>query len=201
MEKTFLDAINNRRSYYNITDKSNISDEKIIDIIHQIVKNAPSAFNSQSTRLVVLLGENHKKLWNIVKSTLKDIAKSDEAFAKTEAKINNSFLAGYGTVLFYEDQETVKKLQAQFPSYKENFTIWSQHTSAIHQILVWVALEDEGFGASLQHYNPLIDSAIEEEWGIDPNWKLIAQMPFGIPSAEPGEKSCLNVEDRVKVFK
>ena len=71
----------------------------------------------------------------------------------------------------------------------------------IHQILVWVALEDEGFGASLQHYNPLIDSAIEEEWGIDPNWKLIAQMPFGIPSAEPGEKSCLNVEDRVKVFK
>ncbi|MGI6718084.1 MAG: nitroreductase family protein [Bacteroidales bacterium] len=200
MEKTFLNAIKNRRSYYNLTDKSNISDEQIIDIIHEIVKNAPSAFNSQSTRLVILLGENHKKFWNIVKDILKKIAKSEEAFVKTEAKINNSFLAGYGTVLFYEDQETVQKLQEKFPSYKENFVVWSQHTNAIHQILIWIALEDEGFGASLQHYNPLIDKAIEEEWGINHNWKLVAQMPFGIPADVPGEKSCITVEDRVKVF-
>ena len=35
------------------------------------------------------------------------------------------------------------------------------------------------FGASLQHYNPLIDEAVAKQWHINPNWKLIAEMPFG----------------------
>ena len=39
--------------------------------------------------------------------------------------------------------------------------------------------KDAGFGASLQHYNPLIDEAVAKQWHINPNWKLIAEMPFG----------------------
>ena len=41
-------------------------------------------------------------------------------------------------------------------------------------------------GASLQHYNPLIDNEVREHWGLPGQWQLIAQMPFGIP-AESGE--------------
>jgi len=39
-------------------------------------------------------------------------------------------------------------------------------------------LEDAGLGASLQHYNPLIDQETAETWDINPDWKLLAQMPF-----------------------
>ena len=60
-----------RRSYYSIGSDSPVLDEEIVHIIREAVKNVPSAFNSQSTRIVLLLGDEHKKLWNIVKETLK----------------------------------------------------------------------------------------------------------------------------------
>lgn len=69
------------------------------------------------------------------------------------------------------------------------------------QYVIWTALELEGLGASLQHYNPLIDEEVKKEWQIPSNWKLIAQMPFGKPTAEAGAKEFQPLEDRVKVFK
>ena len=51
------------------------------------------------------------------------------------------------------------------------------------------ALEDMGYGASLQHYNPLIDKAVAERWLINPDWKLIAQMPFGAPLDSPAHRT------------
>ena len=59
----------------------------------------------------------------------------------------------------------------------------------MHQLVVWTGLEAEGLGASLQHYNPLIDDEVKQEWNVPANWKLIAQMPFGNPTAAPGEKN------------
>lgn len=49
-------------------------------------------------------------------------------------------------------------------------------------------LEDTGLGASLQHYNPLIDDEVRKRWSLPREWKLIAQMPFGTPAGEPGER-------------
>ena len=82
----------------------------------------------------------------------------------------------------------VRKLQEQFPTYADNFPIWSEHASAMHQLAVWTMLEDAGFGASLQHYNPLIDKEVRERWDLPAAWRLIAQMPFGTPAGEPQEK-------------
>ena len=59
----------------------------------------------------------------------------------------------------------------------------------------------EGLGASLQHYNPLIDEEVKKQWSIPPNWKLIAEMPFGNPTVAAGEKEFQPIEMRVKVFK
>ena len=156
MERSFSEALKQRRTYYSITNQSPISDQEIECIVNMTVRHVPSAFNSQSTRVVLLLGESHKKLWQIVKDALKKIVPA-EAFVKTEEKIDHSFACGYGTVLFFEDQKVVKGLQEAFPSYQENFPGWSLQTSAMHQLAIWVMLEDVGFGASLQHYNPLID--------------------------------------------
>lgn len=200
MKRSFGEALEHRRTYYSIIDQSPISDKEIEDIVKFAVTHVPSAFNSQSTRIVLLLGENHKKLWKIVKDALRKIV-SPEAFKNTEAKIDGSFACGYGTVLFFEDQSVVKSLQEAFVPYKENFPGWALQTSAMHQLTVWTMLEDSGLGASLQHYNPLIDEEVRRAWDLSENWNLIAEMPFGLPASEPGDKAFQTLDSRVRVFK
>ena len=119
---------------------------------------------------------------------------------KTAAKIDKSFASGYGTVLFFEDLVIVNQLQETFPTYKEKFPIWAQQTSAMHQLVIWSMLEEAGFGVSLQHYNPLIDEMVQQEWQISSSWELVAQMPFGIPVSPPDSKESKAVGDRVLVF-
>lgn len=200
MAETWKEAVKNRRSYYQINDRPAASDEKIKEILDFAVSYVPSAFNSQSSRVVLLLHENHKKLWELTKEILRQVVPA-EAFAATETKIDRSFAAGYATLLFYEDWSVVENLQKKFPSYKDNFPVWAQQTSAMHQFTIWTLLEEAGFGASLQHYNPLIDEQVAQTWNIDPNWKLIAQMPFGTPTAQPGEKEISPLDNRVVVYK
>ncbi|MFV0419467.1 MAG: nitroreductase family protein [Dysgonomonas sp.] len=200
MEKDLKKAIEGRRTYYTINSESPISDKEIKEIIDFSVLNVPSAFNSQSTRVVLLLGEHHKKLWNIVKDVLKKIVPAKD-FGATESKIDNAFAAGHGTVLFYEDQAVVEGLQKSFPSYADNFPVWSQHTSAMHQFTIWTLLEEAGLGASLQHYNPIIDEEVAKAFKIDAKWKLVAQMPFGTPTDKPGKKEFQPLDNRVIVFK
>ncbi|KXA34757.1 nitroreductase family protein [Prevotella corporis] len=198
MTKTFQEAMAHRRSYYALKNESPITDNEIIDIVHSAVKHVPSAFNSQSTRVVVLLHDKHQRVWEITKDVLREIV-SAEAFGNTKNKIDSSFQSGYGTLLFYEDQRPVKALQEQFPRYADNFPIWSQHTNAMHQFAIWTMLEDAGFGVSVQHYNPLIDELVAKEFNIPAEWTLIAQMPFGAPAGEPGEKDYQPLSDRVLV--
>ncbi|MFF2288046.1 nitroreductase family protein [Peribacillus butanolivorans] len=199
MTKDFYTAIKERRSYYGINKEVQVSDDKIKDIVEFAVKYTPSAFNSQSARLVVLTGEAHDKLWDITTETLRK-AVGEGDFTGTQQKMD-SFKSGYGTVLFFEDKAVVKSLQGQFALYADNFPIWSQQASGMHQLVVWIALETEGLGATLQHYNPLIDDEVKNEWNIPSNWKLIAQMPFGNPTAPVGEKEFQPLEDRVKFYK
>ena len=91
MERSFSEALKHRRTYYSITNQSPISDQEIECIVSTVVRHVPSAFNSQSTRVVLLLGESHKKLWKIVKDALKKIVPAD-AFVKTEEAGKNTFL-------------------------------------------------------------------------------------------------------------
>ncbi|WP_261974689.1 nitroreductase family protein [Geobacter metallireducens] len=85
--------------------------------------------------------------------------------------------------------------------YSDNFPVWSNQSSGMLQYAIWSALELEGWGASLQHYNPVIDDSVKAAWNIPDNWKLIAQMPFGKPVAEPVSKEFQPVAGRVKLFK
>ena len=199
MNKDFYSAVQDRRTIYGVSKETIIPDERIIEIVNYSVKHAPTAFNSQSGRAVLLLGEHHNKLWDITKEILRKKVPEGK-FAPTEQKMN-SFRSGYGTVLFFEDQSIVEGLQAQFPTYKDNFPLWSLQSSGMLQYVVWISLELEGFGTSLQHYNPLIDDEVKKEWRIPASWRLISQMVFGKPTAPAGEKEFKPLEERVKVFK
>lgn len=195
---TLLKTIEKRRSYYNLAGESSISDAQIQEIIELSLKHAPSAFNSQTSRVVLLKGEEHKALWSIAMETLRKIVPED-AFAATESKIN-SFAAAYGSVLFFEDQEVVRSLQERFPLYQDRFPIWAEQHSGILQFIIWTALEEAGLGANLQHYNPLIDAEVKEKWDIPASWQLIAQMPFGKIESEPDEKQYEPIETRFRVY-
>ncbi len=200
MERNLKEALKHRRSYYAIGNQTTLPDDAIEEILDFAALHIPSAFNSQSTRMVLLLKEHHQKLWQIVSDVLKQTV-PPAAFATTEAKIKKSFASGYGTVLFFEDRCEVENLQKAFPLYHEKFPLWSQQTSAMHQLAVWTLLEDAGFGASLQHYNPLIDKQVQQEWKLPECWELIAQMPFGLPLEPPGKKEFKPLCDRVRVFR
>ena len=54
----------NRRSVYALGKNLPISEQEVLEIIDNAVKYSPSAFNSQTAHAVVLLGENHQKLWD-----------------------------------------------------------------------------------------------------------------------------------------
>lgn len=199
MERDFMEALKKRRSYYAISKEKVLSDEEIVSLVEDAVKYTPSAFNSQSARTVVLFGKEHDKLWDTTMEILRSIVPAKN-FASTEEKIN-SFRGGYGTVLYFEDQSIVTGLQEQFPLYKDNFPVWSLESSGMLQLVIWTALESSGYGASLQHYNPLIDEKVAAGWNIPKGWKLLAQMPFGKPTASPDEKTFLPLEDRVKIYR
>lgn len=200
MSNSFLDAVKLRRTSYSITKKSNISDDRILEIVNEAVLHTPSAFNCQSGRAVVLFGEQHDRLWEIVKEELRKIVPADK-FQPTEDKVNNTFKCGYGSIMFFEDMDVIKKLQEQFPTYKDAFRMFSDHGTGMLQYVIWTALATEGLGASLQHYNPVIDDAIKKEWNLPQSWRAVAQMPFGVSSAPAGDKEFAPLEERVKIFK
>ena len=184
---SFLGHIKQRRTIYAVGKNVALTPEQIESVIKEAVNHSPSAFNSQTSRIVTLFGESHLQFWNIVRETLRKIV-PEAAFEGTNTKIN-SFAAGYGTVLFYEDQDVVKSLQEQFALYADNFPVWSEHSSAIAQFAVWTALSEQNIGASLQHYNPIVDAEIAEIFDIPANWKLRAQLVFGSIEAPAGEKN------------
>lgn len=199
MAKDFNAILKERRTAYVLSKESPVSDTRIEEVIKDAVKYTPSAFNSQSARVVVLFGKQHNKVWDISMETLRKIV-PENSFASTEEKIN-SFRNGYGTVLYFEDVTVTEELQEKFPLYKDNFPVWAQQSNGMLQYVVWDLLQIEGLGASLQHYNPLIDDGVRKQWSLPETWKLIAQMPFGKPNGTPDVKQFQPIEERLKIFK
>lgn len=198
MPKGFKEAMEGRRSIYGICDESPITAEEILEIIDHSTQHVPSAFNSQSQRVAVLFGERHQEFWGIVMESLRKIVLA-ENFKATEKKISG-FAAGCGTLLFYDDMSVTKGLMERFTAYKENFPIWAEQANGMLQFAIWTQLEAEGLGASLQHYNPLIDNEVRMAFTIPSDWRLIAQMPFGVPTEEPIVKQFVPIERRVIVI-
>lgn len=200
MERNLKEALKHRRSYYAIDNQTTIPDAEIEEILDFCRSSYSLCFQFPiHTDGTIIEGTASTALGHCPEYAKKD--DPGAAYASTEAKINKSFAAGYGTVLFFEDTAIIEGLQKAFPLYHEKFPQWSQHTSGMHQLAVWTMLEDAGFGASLQHYNPLIDEEVIATWKLPATWELIAQMPFGLPLEPPQKKEYKPLCDRVRVFK
>ena len=108
-----IEAYKRRRSIYELGDEITISNGEIVTILKECIKQAPTAFNSQSGRMVLLLDNEHKKLWELILIELAKVT-SVEKFTATELKIA-SFAEAYGTILFFEDDVVIEKLKELYP--------------------------------------------------------------------------------------
>lgn len=200
METNFIDLAKKRRSIYALGRNVKLSTDDLTDLIKTNMKQAPTPFNNQTTRAVILFGDSHEKLWDIVINRLKQEVPDEAAFARTAAKINN-FKAAFGTILFYTETKTVKEFEDNFPLYADNFQDWSEQAQGNAQYSVWTSLAENGLGANIQHYNPLIDDEVRAAFNIPASWRLRAEMDFGSIEAPAGDKEYMADDDRFLVFK
>ncbi len=192
-----LQLYKKRRTQYALGSQLPIDRQEVENLIKQVIREAPSAFNSQSSRALILFAQEHQKLWNeVVKEILRPLTPAEQ-FVNTEQKMA-SFAAGAGTILFFEDQNVIKGLQEQFPLYADKFPEFSANSAGMAQFAVWTALAEANIGASLQHYNPLIDEQVRQLWDLPESWYLSAQMPFGSNEQGFADKDFMDDAERFR---
>ena len=199
MESTIINSMKIRRSVYNLGKELPVKKSTVEDAVREAIKYVPSAFNSQTSRVVILYEKEHDWLWDLILSKLLVMIQDPEQKKQTEEKIA-SFKAAAGTILFFEEMATIRNLQEQMPLYSENFIIWSHHETGIAQFSVWTALAELNVGANLQHYGNLIEEEILAHFNLPVSWSLTAQMPFGSIQQKPEDKDFLPSEVQVRVI-
>jgi predicted oxidoreductase (fatty acid repression mutant protein) len=187
MKRNFMEAVAHRRSHYALNNNRLVDEAQVCEIVKKTLETAPSPFNIQSARIVVLGYSAHLEFWDIVEHSLRQVV-PEERFVATRDKLHTSFRSGCGTILFYEDMAAHESLRQQFPLYADKVESFALQSSGMHQFIIWTALEDLGYGASLQHYNPIVDEAVARRWSLPATWQLIAQMPYGTPLHIPADR-------------
>lgn len=92
----FLETTLHRRTTYQLKNESTIPDSRIQELVAHTIKHVPSSFNSQSTRLVVVLKKEHVKLWDAIAEVYK-VALPADKFEQAKGRFD-MFRAAYGTV-------------------------------------------------------------------------------------------------------
>jgi uncharacterized protein len=103
--------------------------------------------------------------------------------------------------MFFDDSEAYNDLNPRFAALSKNYPDWEEHSSGMHQYIVWTALEAEGLGCSLQHYQPSITSYVNKTYDVPASWKLKCQMVFGKPVGQiPDAKPKTHMEKALRVY-
>ncbi len=186
-----IESLKARRSYYEIQKELPVPIETVTKMIEELTELVPDAFNMKSSRVIVVHGKKQDTLWD-------EIEKAFDGKVATE-KIN-SFKSGAGTILYFYDRTVIETKQKQFPLYADNFPVWANHASAMLQLSIWSGLRELGIGASLQHYNPVIDDSVKTLLNLPKEYILIAQMPFGGIVSDPNKKEKEEIDKRVSVI-
>lgn len=194
----YLDLIRKRRSVYALSDTMQMPRLEFVALIRDIFEESPSAFNMQNARGLILFGEEHARLWRIVMDALQAKVTKDQ-FDAMQSKLQ-LFAQGASTIMFFNDTVAVSTMKETYPSYAVHFDSWADQSLGIVQGNVWNALAERGIGANLQHYNPLIDKAVQAQWNVPPYWTLVSQMVCGAIDEAPGPIEKISGKERVLVY-
>lgn len=96
MSSPFIDLVKARRTYYALNDTLPVGKDKVVNVVEELLQAVPSGFNAQTNRAVVLFGDEHAKLWDLVGAVLKARVSEDQ-WVSTSERIAG-FRAGAGTV-------------------------------------------------------------------------------------------------------
>lgn len=196
VQYSLINDLKKRRSVYELGRKVYFSQNYLTQLIKEAVRCCPSALNSQSVRVVILMEDTHYQFWQNVKTVQKQYV-PEHVFEGAVVKIDRCADA-FGTVLFFEDQQVIQSLQKQRPLQADEFPLWSEQTSGMAQFAVWAALSSAGLGAALHHYNPAINPMVTEQFNLPQSWVLKAQLAFGSINQAASEKI---IEDDTVLFR
>ena len=192
------ELVKNRRSQYAIGNNTDLTNEEIAERITQIVRDVPTASNSQTTRIAIVFGEENVKLWDHILDVQKDVM-PEEMWGMMSGVMEGA-KGGVGTVLFFEDLDAVEKM----PTSPARVEVYKQNNNANAQYATWLALTDLGLGGSLQHmnvgYEQGFDKSVKELLGLPERWEMQAQMPFGSIEGENEPKEYIADSERVVVI-
>lgn len=195
----FKDLIKKRRSVYEVGKDTDLSPEEIHEYIQEVVKEVPTAFNSQSTRVVIVTGAANEAVWDEIHRAQKEALDKD-MYDFMAPRFENSKKA-LGTVLFFEDQEEVQKM----PTNEVRANLYKEQNSAFAQYAVWLALTDLDLYATLQHFNigykENYDKSIREMLNLPDSFELNAEMPFGSKASEANKKAYMDVDEQTRLIK
>lgn len=189
---SIIDSLKKRRTHYDIKKELPISQDQLIQLVQEVTELVPDSLNMKSARVVIALNDKQDELWDTI---------YDAFGGKVEREKIDSFKAGHGTILFFYDKDVVENMSDTYPFAKDKFPTWSMQANAMLQLAIWSALKEKNIGASLQHYNPVIDEPVRALFDLPQNWVLNAQMPFGAIGSEPEAKEKEDISQRVIVKK
>lgn len=194
----FTNLVEKRRSVYAIGNHTELSNKEIVDRIREVMKDVPTAFNSQTTRLVVVFGEDNVKLWDHIIDVQKDVLEGPSR--EMMLGVMEGAKGGVGTVLFFEDHDAV----ANMPTQGQRTESYKQNNDANAQYAIWLALAELDLGANLQHMNigfeQGFDKSVKEMFALPDSYEMVAQMPFGSIEANPDAKEYMDSNEQVRVF-
>ena len=190
-----MDVIEKRRSNYDLGNNLEISKKDLINLLRKIIYYAPSPFNIQSSKIVLLNKKSHHLLWTtVVEEFLKknnngDLLDSDQARIKREDK-------AYGTILFYKDERVIEEFKEKLDAYEQkSLDSWCIEESAMLQMNIWNELRLRNIGAHIVHFDD-IDEEVSVAFDIDKNYKLVAMMVFGNIIQEAAVKPKKDIDKR-----
>lgn len=192
------ELVKNRRTQYVIGKNTELSNEEISEYITNIVREVPTAFNSQTTRVAIVFGEDNVKLWDHILDVQKDVLQGE--MWDMMSGVMQGAKNGVGTVLFFEDLYAVETM----PVNGTRGEAYKQNNNANTQYATWLGLTQLGLGGSLQHFNvgyeQGFDKSVKELLNLPERWELQAQMPFGSIEGEVAEKEYITDNERVRVI-
>ena len=105
---TLLKLVKTRRTFYSLKAESPISDDAIERIVQDSILHVPSSFNTQTSRIVILLKMEHQKVWDIALNAVEELVAvgrvpKDMFENRTKPKLQ-ACRAAYGTVSLHHVQ-------------------------------------------------------------------------------------------------
>ena len=195
---TYSDILKQRRSIYILNDDLPVSFDEVANRIKEAISLSPTAFMMQDIHAIILAGDNHKKLWDlIVHDTLQKIV-PPEPFKRTEVKLQ-TFGQAYGAILLFRDLDAVEQMKKDYATYADEMDGWSWQDLGIAMVNIWNSLAEINVGANIQHYNPLIDDEVKATWGVPDSYQLVGQMVFGGIISRPGDKERKSGDELVTI--